>query len=72
MVVEVAAVGLVGKKDLYMEEMKVDSVGIVGKKMIVGKVVDRIANMFGFHEHILANFEHDGFGFTEETKSAKA
>ena len=28
--------------------------------------------MFGFHEHILANFEQDGFGLAEETKYAKA
>ena len=55
-----------------MKEMKVDYDGSVGKKKIVGKVVDRPADMFGFHEHILTNFEKDGFGMVEETNYAKA
>ena len=52
--------------------MKVDYVGILGKKNIVGKAVGRHADMFGFHEHILSNFEKVGFGFAEETKFSKA
>ena len=54
---EVVEVGLVEEQDLAMEEMKVDSAGIVGKQNIVGKDVGRPADMFGFHEHILSNFE---------------
>ena len=69
---EVVEVGSVEEKDLVMEEMKVDYVGIVGKKNIVCKVVGRLADMFGFHEHILANFAWDGFGFAKDTKYSKA
>ena len=57
MVVEVIEVGLVEEQDLAVEEMKVDSAGIVGKQKIVGKIVGRPADMFGFHENILVNFE---------------
>ena len=53
---EVVEVGSVEEHDLAMEEMKVDSVGIVGKQNVVGKAVGRPADMFGFHGHILANF----------------
>ena len=54
---EVVEVGSFEEQDLAVEEMKVDFAGIVGKQKIVGKAVGRHANMFGFHEHILANFE---------------
>ena len=60
---EVVEVGSIEEKDLAMEEMKVDSVGIVGKKKIVGKAVGRPADMFGFHGHILANFVQANFWF---------
>ena len=70
--VEVVEVESIEEHDLYVEEIKVDSAGIVGKKKIVGKVVGRHTDMFGFHEHILANFEQDGFGFSKGTKSTKA
>ena len=71
MVAEVVELGLIEKKDLAVKEMKVDSAGIVGKENTVGKVVDRPASMFYFHEHILAIFEHVGFGFAKETKFSK-
>ena len=60
---EVIGVGLVEEQDLDVEEMKVDSAGIVGKKNIVGKAVGRPADMFGFHGHILANFVQANFWF---------
>ena len=69
---EVVEVGSVEEQDLAVEEMKVDSVGIVGKQNIVAKDVGRPADMFGFHGHILANFAQASFGLAEETKSAKA
>ena len=72
MVAQVIEVGSIEEKDLAVKEMKVDSVGIVGKQNIVGKVVGRPADMFGYHEHILANFEQFGFGLVKESKSAKA
>ena len=72
MLVEVVDIGFVGKEDLSMEKMKVDFVGIVGKEKTVGKDVDRPTGMFGFHEHILANFEQVGFGLAEETNISKA
>ena len=53
---KVVEVGSVEEQDLAVEEMKVDSAGIVGKQNIVGKAVGRPADMFGFHGHILANF----------------
>ena len=68
---KVVEVGSFEEQDLAVEEMKVDSAGIVGKQNIVGKDVGRPADMFGFHEHILANFEQTGFGLAEETKSTK-
>ena len=52
--------------------MKVDYVGIVGKEKTIDKVMDSPADMFGFHEHILTNFEQVGFGLVEETKFSKA
>ena len=55
-----------------MKEMKFDYASIMGKEKTVGKVVDRPADMFGYHEHILANFEQFGFGLVKESKSAKA
>ena len=54
---EVVGVGSVEEQDLAVEEMKVDFAGIVGKQNIAGKVMGRPADMSGFHEHILANFE---------------
>ena len=69
---EVVEVGSVAEQDLDVEEMKVDSAGIVGKQNIVGKDVGRSIDMFGFNENILVNFEQDGFGLVEETNSAKA
>ena len=70
--VEVVGVEPIEEHDLDVEEMKVESAGIVGKQKIVGKKLGRLADMFGFHEHILANFEQVGFGLVEETKYAKA
>ena len=72
MVAKVVEVGLVEKKDLTVKEMKVQSAGIVGKEKTVGKAMDRNVDMFGYHEHILTNFEQVGFGLAEETKFSKA
>ena len=69
---EVVEVGLVDEQDLAVKEMKVEFAGIVGKQKNVGKAVGRPADMFGFHEHILSNFEQVGFGLAEETKFSKA
>ena len=69
---EIVEVGLVEEQDLAVEEMKVDSVGIVGKKNIVGKAVGRPIDMFRFHGNILTNFAQVVFGLAEETKYAKA
>ena len=72
MVAEVVEVGLVGKQYLCMDEIKVDYARIVGEEKTVGNDVDRLASMFGFHEHTLANFDKIGFGFAKETKLVKA
>ena len=72
MVYEVVEVGLAEKKYLGVKEMKVDSVSIMGKENIVGNDVDWPTDMFGYHEHILTNFEQVGFGLAEETKFSKA
>ena len=68
---EIVRVGSVEEYDLDVKEMKVDSSSIVGNKNILGKDVGRHADMFGFHEHILSNFQEVGFGLDEETNYTK-
>ena len=68
---EVVGVGSVEEQDLAVEEMKVESNSMVGKRKIVHMVVGRPADMFGFHGHILANFVQASFGLAKDTKYAK-